>query len=160
MLKKTLVLIAVAGLCSCSESLVYSDYRATSNSAWAKEDLMEFQFENNDTVSKHHLYISVRNDATFPYSNLFLIASMEFPSGMAIRDTLEYTMAAPDGSWLGQGAGSLIENRFWYKENIVFPATGVYTLRIEHAMRENGSVDGVNELPGITDVGVEIEKAE
>jgi len=67
-------------------------------------------------------------------------------------------MANADGTWLGKGYGSIKENKLWYKENINFPVTGVYTVRIEHAMRKNGTVDGIVELPGIIDVGVEIEK--
>jgi gliding motility-associated lipoprotein GldH len=76
-----------------------------------------------------------------------------------VRDTLEYEMAKPDGQWLGTGYGSLKENKLWYKENVVFPSSGVYTLEISHAMRKNGQVDGIVELEGITDVGYLIEKS-
>jgi gliding motility-associated lipoprotein GldH len=67
-------------------------------------------------------------------------------------------MATPEGEWLGQGYGSVKENKLWYKENIFFPVKGVYTLDISHAMRQNGKADGIQELQGITDVGFEIEK--
>ncbi len=104
------------------------------------------------------MFINVRNDETFPYNNLFLIAELNFPDGNTVTDTLEYEMAQPDGTWLGKGYGSLKESKLWYKENIVFPNTGVYTLRVSHAMRKNGSVNGVVNLEGITDVGFEIVK--
>ena len=68
-------------------------------------------------------------------------------------------MALPDGQWLGKGAGSVKENKLWYKENISFPESGVYTLHIRHAMRRNGEVEGLALLKGITDVGLQIEKA-
>lgn len=160
MAKKYSLLLLICLVVSCTDSLVYSDYHSTSNANWPKDSVMEFQFTNHDTVSGHHLFITVRNDTDYPYSNLFLIANLEFPSGITIRDTLEYKMADPEGNWLGQGSGSLVDNKLWYKENIVFPSSGVYTLTIAHAMRDNGSVDGVDLLPGITDVGVEIEKSE
>lgn len=160
MRKYICVFLGMIFVLGCGDSLVYSDYQPTTNSSWSKDEIVEFQFDTADTLSQHHLFITLRNDSNYPYSNLFLIASMEFPSGMIIRDTLEYQMAEPDGKWLGQGSGSLIENRLWYKENIVFPASGVYTLRVAHAMRANGSVDGIDLLPGITDVGLEIEKSE
>ena len=69
-------------------------------------------------------------------------------------------MALPDGKWLGKGYGSLKENKLWYKENIVFPLQGVYTLKVAHAMRQNGTVEGVSELEGIPDVGFQIETIE
>ena len=144
---------------SCNTVTVKSDFEATENGIWAKDSIIEFTFSELDTVARHNIYIHVRNDHTFPYSNLFLIAELNFPSGESVRDTLEYEMALPDGSWLGKGFGSIKENKLWYKENIVFPTSGVYTLQLSHAMRKNGSVDGVLNLEGITDIGFEIEKS-
>ncbi len=138
--------------------MVKSEYRATDGGSWNKDDVLEFTFSELDTVQEHDLFINVRNDETFPYNNLFLIAELNFPDGNTVTDTLEYEMALPDGTWLGKGYGSLKESKLWYKENIVFPTSGVYTLRVSHAMRKNGSVNGVINLEGITDVGFEIVK--
>ena len=68
-------------------------------------------------------------------------------------------MARPDGSWLGTGIGSVKENKLWYKEAVRFFAPGEYTLRLSHAMHNNGEVLGVSTLPGITEVGYSIEKS-
>ena len=144
---------------SCNEGLVKSDFQATDSGSWAKDDTVEFTFSEMDTVQKHDIFINVRNDNSFSYNNLFLIAQLNFPEGEIVTDTLEYEMALPDGTWLGKGYGSIKENKLWYKENIVFPTSGVYTLRLEHAMRKNGNVNGVENLEGITDVGFEIIKS-
>lgn len=148
----------VAILVSCNSNMVKSEYRATDGGFWNKEDVFEFTFSELDTVQQHDLFINVRNDETFSYSNLFLIGELNFPDGNTVTDTLEYEMALPDGTWLGKGYGSLKESKLWYKENIVFPTSGVYTLRVSHAMRKNGSVNGVINLEGVTDVGFEIVK--
>jgi len=144
---------------SCSDGLVRSEYQATGGGSWDKNDIKEFTFSEIDSINKHHIFITIRNDDTFPYSNLFLIAELNFPNGKTFRDTLEYEMAEPNGQWLGKGYGSIKENKLWYKENIVFPLNGVYTLRLSHAMRKNGNVEGIVDLQGITDVGFEIEKS-
>lgn len=152
-------LIGLMGMVSCDENFVVSEYKATDQGAWDKSNIIEFTFADIDTVQSHNMFINVRNDGTFPYSNLFLIAELNFPSGETVKDTLEYEMALPDGRWLGTGQGSIKENKLWYKEGIVFPSFGVYTLRLSHAMRKNGSVEGIAVLPGITDVGFEIVKS-
>lgn len=152
-------LFSIALLFSCNENLVKSEFQATQNGTWNKDSIYQFSFSEIDTVQKHHMFITVRNDASFPYNNLFLIAELEFPSGETVKDTLEYEMALPDGTWLGKGYGSIKENKLWYKENIVFPTSGVYNLSLSHAMRRNGSVNGVESLQGVTDVGFEIEKS-
>jgi len=144
---------------SCDETLVKADFQATDNGSWAKDDAVEFTFSEIDTIQKHDMFINVRNDNSFAYNNLFLIAKLNFPDGEIVTDTLEYEMALPDGTWLGKGYGSIKENKLWYKENIVFPTSGVYTLRLAHAMRKNGNVNGVENLEGVTDVGFEIIKS-
>jgi len=83
---------------------------------------------------------------------------MKYPHGKTVTDTLEYRMANPDGSWLGTGIGSIKENKLWYKENFSFTEDSTYRVAITHAMRNNGDVEGVSILEGITDVGFSIEE--
>ena len=158
-MRSALIVLISLVLFSCNTELVKSEFRATDSGAWNKNDTIEFSFSEIDTIQRHNIFINVRNDASFAYSNLFLIAELEFPTGQTLKDTLQYEMALPDGTWLGKGYGSLKENKLWYKENIVFPTAGVYNVRISQAMRKNGSVNGVVNLEGITDVGIEIEKS-
>lgn len=157
---RTLIaLMVMIGMVSCNHSIVKSEYQTTDSGAWNKDNIMEFTFSEMDTVQQYDMFINLRNDGTFPYNNIFLIAELNAPNGDIVTDTLEYEMALPDGQWLGKGYGSIKENKLWYKENIVFPSSGVYTLRLSHAMRKNGSVDGVINLDGVTDVGFEITKS-
>jgi gliding motility-associated lipoprotein GldH len=60
---------------------------------------------------------------------------------------------------LGKGNGSIKESKLWYKENIVFSTSGVYTIEVSQAMRKNGNVSGIINLEGITDVGIEVTKS-
>ncbi|WP_243641644.1 gliding motility lipoprotein GldH [Maribacter algicola] len=152
-------MLAIFLLASCNTTGVTSEYKSLKGAVWNKDDILEFSFTKMDTVQEYNMFINVRNDDTFPYSNLFLITSLSTPEGEVLQDTLEYTMALPDGTWLGKGTGSLKENKLWYKENIVFPVSGVYTLEVSHAMRKNGTVQGVISLEGVTDVGIEIKKS-
>lgn len=153
-----LILVCALLFLSCGKGPVYSEFQALDDGSWKRDNIKEFKISDLEVNQDYQIYINVRNDNTYPYSNLFLIAEFEYPDGAIYIDTLEYAMANADGTWLGKGYGSIKENKLWYKENINFPVTGVYTVRIEHAMRKNGTVDGIVELPGITDVGVEIEK--
>jgi gliding motility-associated lipoprotein GldH len=143
---------------SCKTDVVRSEYKSVGGAVWNKDDVKEFTFSEMDSLQEYQMFINVRNDQNFRYSNLFLIASLNTPEGEVVQDTLEYAMALPDGTWLGKGSGSIKENKLWYKENIVFPTSGVYTLQVSHAMRKNGNVSGVIGLEGITDVGIEITK--
>ncbi len=152
------VCMASVVLASCNDNLVYSDFRPIKNGKWQMDTPVNFEFSELDSTANYNMFINVRNDETYPFSNLFLITEFEYPDGNTIKDTLEYKMAQPTGEWLGKGVGSVKENKLWYKENIVFSQSGVYKVNVFHAMRKNGEVDGLHELDGITDVGLEIEK--
>lgn len=85
---------------------------------------------------------------------------MVYPHGKTTKDTLEYQMSKPNGELLGKGVTDLKENKLWYKgyeTPFVFEEVGVYNINIQHAMRNNGDVNGVDKLEGITDVGFSIE---
>lgn len=143
-------------LISCNTNTLVSDSKSLENT-WNKNDIIKFEIPQLDSLQLYNVFINIRNTNDYKYSNLFIIASIEFPHGKSIVDTLEYKMARPDGIWLGTGIGSIKENKLWYKENVSFNEEGTYTLRIEQAIRNNGAVEGVFNLEGITDVGYSIE---
>jgi len=159
MLRNFLLLPIVFLIVSCNSNLVWTKYQSTDKGVWNKENSIKFEFSEMDTIQPYNLFINIRNDENYPYSNLFLIAALNSPDGKTIKDTLEYEMAKPNGEWLGKGYSGVKENKLWYKENIVFNSKDVYTIEITHAMRKNGKVNGVISLEGITDVGLQIEKS-
>lgn len=142
---------------ACSSDVVVSETRALSGS-WDKDDAIEFTLPQMDSLKRFNMFINIRNSNEYRFNNLFLIVSMEFPHGKTITDTLEYRMANPDGTWLGTGIGSIKENKLWYKENVTFFEEGNYVVTISHAVRNNGEVEGVSQLEGITDVGYSVEE--
>jgi len=141
---------------SCDDKQFFDEYQST-NGDWSKSDIKKFSFEQIDTLSKYNLFVNIRNNSDYPYNNLFLIVKMSNPDGTAIVDTLQYQMANPDGSLLGSGLTDFKQNKLFYREDFVFSKSGNYTIEIEHAVRENGSVKGDSLLTGISDVGFRIE---
>lgn len=143
---------------SCDSNMVVSEMKDMPG-YWDKNEVLEFRVPRLDSLKKYDLFLHLRNTNDYPYNNIFLIASIEFPHGKTITDTLEYRMANPDGTWIGTGIGTVKENKLWYKENVSFFEEGTYTFRLSHAVRNNGAVHGVTQLEGITEVGYSIEEA-
>lgn len=102
----------------------------------------------------------IRNNEEYDFSNLFIITNLHFPSGKTIVDTLEYEMATPEGKWLGYGYSSVKESKLWYKENFVFSEKGKYTIKVEQAMRKVGENQGITNLKGITEIGIQVENTQ
>lgn len=156
MYKRTSFFILLCVILSCDANTVFSSYIALGKT-WEKNEKIRFVFQAEDTIKRYNVFITIRNDENYKFNNLFLIATMSAPNGEEITDTLEYAMAKPNGEWLGKGFTAVKESKLWYKENIVFPDTGAYHISLAHAMRENGSIEGMEHLEGITEIGIKIE---
>ncbi|WGD35715.1 gliding motility lipoprotein GldH [Olleya sp. YS] len=144
---------------SCDSKAVFDEYKSVST-AWNKEDIVSFKIDVPDSIKPYNVFVNVRNTNAYKFSNLYLIVEMNFPHGKTLTDTLEYEMTQKNGEWLGEGLTAVKNNKLWYKEGVIFNENGTYTVSIKHAMRNNGEVNGVVNLEGITDVGFRIEKTE
>lgn len=155
-----LVIVVVASLAlsfiACDKNQIFDKFETT-NGSWKKSDIKKFTFEQKDTVNPYNLFINIRNNSDYPYNNLFLIVKMSDSKGKTIVDTLQYQMANPDGSLLGNGFTDFKESKLFYRENFKFNKPGSYTVAIEYATRENGKIKGDSILPGVSDVGFRIE---
>ena len=151
-LKAGLFLIFILLAFACNSDIVYENNERIPGQEWNRFLIPEFEVEISDTVSLHNLYINLRNTGEYPRSNIFLFVSASAPGGAFNRDTLELSLADPSGKWQGRGYGSIWQNRFLYRQNVRFAQKGVYRFSIEQAMR-------IEDLPGITDVGILIEKS-
>ncbi len=74
------------------------------------------------------------------------------PNGNKIIDTLEYNLADAKGRWIGKGLSDIKNIKLGYKKAVRFSQNGKYMFYVTHGMREN-------ELEGIIDVGIIIEKS-
>lgn len=120
------------------------------NKIWEIQHNISFEVTVEDTMSSYDFYIDLRNDGTYPYSNIFMFVNTTFPSGKTARDTVECILADPSGRWLGKGIGDIWDNHILFKDHVHFPNAGTYTFEFEQGMREP-------ELKGVLDLGICIE---
>jgi gliding motility-associated lipoprotein GldH len=153
------ILVSFFFVGSCDSKRVFDKYKSVPNN-WHKDSIIGFTVNVPDSTEAYNLFVNLRNSSDYKYSNLFLIVETNFPNGKGIKDTLEYIMTRPNGEFLGTGFSDIKENKFWYKEGVVFEESGEYQVNIQHAMRKNGSVKGVEILEGITEIGFRIEKGQ
>lgn len=159
MMRNLFVAVVMGVICSaCDSNTVWSDTQSIAGT-WDKQEAVIFTVPSLDSLKNYNVFINLRNTNDYPFNNLFLIAAIEFPHGKTITDTLEYKMAYPNGEWMGEGIGSVKENKLLLRENIQFSEFGNYNIILTQAVRNNGETEGVSQLPGITDVGISIEKA-
>jgi len=154
----SLFLIAVfcVSVLGCQDHVVFSDYKHF-DEGWLQSDTLHFEFDAPDTIQPYQLFFNTRLNQAYAFNNLYLIATIHFPNGKQIGDTLEYEMAHPDGELMGQGFGSVKDSKLWYKSNVIFKEPGRYTLEVKQAMRKMESIHPLDTLQGVMDFGLHVE---
>jgi gliding motility-associated lipoprotein GldH len=137
---------------SCDPKRVFEKNENIVNNNWDQNSPVVFLVNVSDTSQAYNVYVNVRNAGSYGFSNLFLFINTRFPQGQIERDTLECTLASPDGKWLGEGIGDIWDNRILFMKDVHFPQSGEYRFELIQAMR-------INPLPGIMDAGIRIEKS-
>jgi gliding motility-associated lipoprotein GldH len=129
--------------------LLFSRSQTVDPDGWDKSEVLDFEVPVNDTASVCALLVNLRNRTDYPYRNLYLFVNVKAPDGREIADTLNYALADDSGKWTGAGGmfSKYRENTFYYRNNIVFPMSGTYTVSFRHGMREE-------RLNGIASVGL------
>lgn len=163
MIKKTLInstlLLVIFCFFSCDKSQVFDEYYTFKN-GWDKKNIVNFTFDQEVSKKPQNVFINIRTTDDYEFNNLFLIAKLEQPNGKTKVDTLEYQMANPDGTMLGNGFSDVKESKLWYKENYLFSEKGKYKVSFQQAVRQTGKVKGVEKLNGIIEIGLRIESLE
>ena len=150
--KSNIILIILAFLLfSCDSNQVYEKNVEITDFKWGINDTIEFNVPIYDTLSPHNIYFNVRNTSKYPMQNLYVFIHTQSPSGMILKDTLEFYLADDRGRWTGSGWGDIYDNQFLYKKNVRFPVSGTYTFKYTQGMR-------TETLRYISDVGLRIEK--
>lgn len=157
-LKNSLLFVfTVLLLVSCDKKRVFDQYKSLGKT-WHKDSIALFTYNNQDTTKAYDLFVNLRSNNDYPFNNIFLIVAMEAPGGLTKVDTLEYQMANPDGTLLGNGFSDVKESKLYFKEKYKFQSVGDYKIGIQQAVRQTGKVAGVQELAGVTEVGFRVEK--
>lgn len=143
----------LAATISCDNKMVYEKYISIPELKWHVDSLINFNVNIPDSTQNHNLYFNIRNSVNYPFRNLWLFISVTPPNGEILTDTVEFTLAAPNGKWMGKGHGKFRDNQFIYRRNVYFPNPGQYNFQIQHGMR-------TPELNGVSDIGIRVEKLE
>lgn len=149
-------MFAILVLASCDKNRVFDQYVSMPSAGWHRDSIVTFDLPQVDTTKTYDMFVNLRTTSDYPFSNLFLIVTLDQPNRLTLVDTLEYQMADPTGEMLGSGFSDVKESKLYYKEKFRF-RKGEYKVKLQQALRENGKIPGVESLKGITEVGFRIE---
>lgn len=148
-----IVILLPLGFSACDSGAAYHEYMTIEDGSWHRDSICHFEMVIEDSLSVNDFFINIRNNTDYPYSNLYLFVTTEFPNGHITRDTIECILAGKDGQWLGTGSGRIKDNKIMLQQALRFPLRGSYHMYLEQAMREE-------RLKGIEDIGFSVEETQ
>ena len=146
----TLIMVLTLAFSACTSDS-FNKRTVIPEAEWRQENRIAFDVDINDTIDSYTFGIGLRHLENYRYSNLFVFLHTRMPNGNITHDTIECTLATPEGRWLGKSSGSMRDMVIPLNDNLKFPLMGNYHFEIEQAMREPV-------LKGISDIGLFIEK--
>lgn len=146
-----LFIIGALVLSACEQSRVYDKNMSIDASGWAYGERLTFEVMVNDTALTYNMFINVRHRDTYPYNNLWLDLTTQFPDSTSANSKVNVELSEPEGEWTGNCVDGICYNSVLIQKNFRFPAEGKYLFTIEQDMR-------MNPLPGLMDVGMRVEK--
>ena len=143
-------LLTLFGIVSCSHNEYFFEYHSFSNAEWNRDDTVVFNVNINDNSQPYNVLIELRNNNSYPFSNIWLFINYKMPDGSNRTDTIGAEVADVYGKWYGKGL-SLYNLSIPYETSIFYPDTGTFTYSFSQGMRENP-------LKGISDIGLKVSK--
>lgn len=141
-----------ASLYSCGDEPYYSESKNTSV-PWVKADSLLFTLPAPDTSSGYSMMLNIEHTEDYPFQNLYLRLSTQFPSGRRASDIINVDMADKAGYWYGDCNRTSCKITAPLRDNFAFSESGEYQVTIEQFTRRE-------ELPGIKNIELLLWKFE
>lgn len=150
---KQISLIVLLGLFvilqSCGEQPYFDEVYSFDDTTWDKVDTATFNVEVEDSMMVHDFVLSLRTTKEYLFSNMWVYIWVTAPDGTTSKVAQKIPMAAPDGSWLGNVSGALVESRLRF-DSRSFPLKGEYIFKVMNATQDES-------IPHVMDIGLRIE---
>lgn len=131
-------------LASCSTP--DSEFKAAHSfkaKTWHKDSLIQFKFQISETSPVRNLIFSSRTGSKYPFANIYYRYSLYGPDSILLETKMQqFFVANPvSGKPIGKTIGDMIETDALALDNYRFNKIGIYTLTIQHYMRDTTLTD-------------------
>tara|TARA_B100000945_G_scaffold54330_1_gene39735 strand:- start:2289 stop:2699 length:411 start_codon:yes stop_codon:yes gene_type:complete len=134
---------------------VFLDYQDV-DGVWEKQNEIKFSF-NSDKESITDISLFLRNDYSYPFSNIYLITSIK-NNDRVVFDTINYSFKNNNNKWYNFKSSRINNSKIIIKDKFkILP--GEFEFRVKHSIRYLDSISPQIKLDGILDVGLVVEKS-
>lgn len=142
-------LVVFVLLVGCGKAPIYEKSYSFKSKEWTRDVKPSFEVDISDIEKKYNFTILLRTTTDYNYSNLWIFLKTEAPDGTSAREPFEIILANPEGAWLGNKTGTVVETALYFKERKL-PLKGKYKFTIEQGITST-LVDEVLDITLIVD---------
>jgi gliding motility-associated lipoprotein GldH len=141
-------------LCACDDTRTFEKNYDFKDRFWIMTEKPVFEFEVLDTASQYNLLCNVRNSVSYPYSRIFIAATLtdslgnDIKNELITKDLFERKTGEPTGS---SALGDIYDHQISFIHDHKFSSPGKYQVRFEQFMRSDT-------LRGVLSLGLRVEK--
>ena len=153
---KISISLLILVIVSCVDNnTVFLDYQDV-DGVWEKQNEIKFSF-NSDKESITDISLFLRNDYSYPFSNIYLITSIK-NNDRVVFDTINYSFKNNNNKWYNFKSSRINNSKIIIKD-IFKILPGEFEFRVKHSIRYLDSISPQIKLDGILDVGLVVEKS-
>ena len=147
-----MLFIACAGIItSCADDAFYISTVDMKHNFWQKGEETTYDLQIADTTTCYDIALHLRNNESYPWTNIYVIYSIEDTTGILKNDTTMCNLFDITGRPTGNGLSNVKENTIVLWDDYMFPHGGKYEVKVSHGMRNV-------ELPGIASLTLRVVK--
>jgi len=147
---KTLIVILLFLFAACGKTPHYEKVYSFDNRVWDQDVKLSFPVEITDIKAEYNFTLSLRVNTDYKFNNLWIFLKTTSPDGTEAREPFEIKITNPDGTWVGNRTGSIVETPLVFRKRKL-PIKGNYTFALEQAITSS-TIDNV------LDLGFKVEK--
>ena len=149
-MQKTLFLLIIVFMASCSNKNVYEKYKKFDNVSWNRFDVIEFEFPVKKN-EPYDFFFLLRHHTYFPFSFIDINITIYTPDGEIRSRDYHYNLKTNKLEWMGKGMGELWDIELPIRKKMIFNESGNCRILVENKMSKV-------ETPGIMEVGIKVKK--
>lgn len=147
-----LLLLVTALVTACSGGKIYDRYADVTVSGWGKRDSIAFDVPRVSEPGVYNIVLGTRITSTYPFKSMTLVVrTVRYPGGKVSYNSVPCPLVSDSGHPLGEGV-SVFENSYPVCSQQLNEGDSLH-ISVTHNMR-------LEDLPGITAIGVSVSKAE
>lgn len=138
-------------LASCGDQPHFEKVFSFEDKVWSQDVKPTYEVNITDITKEYNFTLSLRTTTDYKYSNLWVFMRTDAPDGSSAREPFEILITDPNGAWVGNKTGSIVEVPLYFKKRKL-PLAGTYKFTLEQGITSS-------EIDEVLDLGLKVDVA-